>query len=73
MPDNPMVTLYMVYEQCLRLEAKMDLILAKLNTLVPDDIIKGGEADVSPFMNPDTGLYDLAYYRTMHPKLEGER
>jgi len=73
MPDEPVVTLYTVYEQCLRMEAKMDMILARLNTLSPDDIIKTGEAEASPYMNPDTGLYDMAYYRMMNPKSEGER
>lgn len=74
MPDEKEVTLYMVYEQCLRLEAKMDIIIEKLDALSSGDIIKKEEAEeVSPFLNPETGLYDMAYYRSMHPKTEGEK
>lgn len=74
MPDEKEVTLNMVYERLVGCEALLNTLYAKVLALSVGDIIKAEEAEeVSPFLNPETGLYDMAYYRSMHPKIEGEK
>lgn len=72
MPDNEL-TLKDIWEKQVRIEYMLAEILAKLSTLSEGDIIEGVEYDTSPFLNPETGLYDMKYYRSQHPKDEGDK
>jgi hypothetical protein len=74
MPDE--ITLVMLFEKLLRVEIMLSEVLTNQKAcssfqLEGDDIIKAEE--VSPFVNPDTGLNDVNYYRSEHPKDKKEK
>jgi hypothetical protein len=70
------ITLVMLFEKLLRVEIMLSEVLTNQKAcssfqLEGDDIIKGEET--SPFVNPDTGLNDVNYYRSEHPKEKKEK
>ena len=62
---NDEITLKDLYEKLVRLEFMVAELLTKNNT---DDIMIREEHE-SPFLNPETGLYDRKYYEA---HLEGK-
>ena len=64
--DNEL-TLKDIYEKQIILETLLHEVLKKL-PLEDDGIIKVDE--VNPFINPETGLNDVIYYRSQNPKEE---
>jgi hypothetical protein len=74
MPDE--ITLKDIWEKQIIIETLLSEVLTNQKacssfTVEGDGIIKGEEE--SPFINPDTGLNDVNYYRKMHPKDEGKK
>jgi len=65
MPDD--ITLKDIWEKQIVIETLLHEVLKKL-PLEVDDIIKVDE--VNPFINPETGLNDMNWYRSEHPKEE---
>lgn len=65
MPDD--ITLKDIWGKQIVIETLLHEVLKKL-PLEVDDIIKVDE--VNPFINPETGLNDVIYYRSEHPKEE---
>ena len=62
-----------ICDRIARIESRLDEVLS----LLQGGIIKSEDSDlesekkVSPYFNPDTGLFDIRYYRQMQD--EGER
>jgi len=74
MPDNEM-NIKDVFNRILSLEEKVNLLLQELQRIKPldnHDIIEVSDKGAGAFINPDTGLFDSKYYKTMHPKDEGK-
>lgn len=65
MPDE--ITLLNIYEKQVVIETLLREVLRKL-PLEDDGIIEVEE--VNPFINPETGLNDMRWYRSEHPKEE---
>jgi len=73
MPDNE-INIKDVFTRIISLEEKVNLLLAELQRLKPldnHDIIEVSEKGAGAFINPDTGLFDMKYFKSMHPKDEG--
>jgi hypothetical protein len=69
MPDNNEITLKDLFERIVKIEEKLDHLVS----VASGGIIKEEQQqeNASPFFNPDTGLYDIKYYRKNQD--EGER
>lgn len=71
MPDN-VIDIQDIYEKVIRIEARLDEVLAILH----NDIIKESDSvqvdSSSPFYNPETKLYDMKYYRQQQDETEGK-
>lgn len=65
MPDE--ITLLNIYEKQVVIETLLQEVLKKL-PLEDDGIIKIDEVNL--FINPETGLNDMRWYRSEHPKEE---
>jgi len=61
------ITLKDIFAKQIVIEILLQEILKKL-PLEDDGIIKVDE--VNPFINPETGLNDMRWYRSEHPKEE---
>lgn len=65
------ITLKDLFERLVKIEIMLSEVLTNQKAcssfqLEGDDIIKTEEE--SPFVNPETGMNDVNYYRRMHPK-----
>lgn len=69
MPDE--ISLKDIYEKQIVIETLLRELLSRSKSLEDTGIMK--DDDVNPFVNPDTGLNDINYYRSEHPKEEGKR
>jgi len=65
MPDD--ITLKDIFERQVVIETLLREVLRKL-PLEVDGIIEVEE--INPFINPETGLNDMRWYRSEHPKEE---
>lgn len=69
MPDE--ISLKDIYEKQIVIETLLHELISRSKPLEDTGIMK--DDDVNPFVNPDTGLNDINYYRSEHPKEEGKR
>lgn len=70
MPDSE-ITLKDIWAKQIVIETLLRELLSRSKSLEDTGIMK--DDDVNPFVNPDTGLNDINYYRSEHPKEEGKR
>jgi len=74
--DGEEITLKDLFGKLLRVEIMLSELLTNQKACSSFKLEDGGIIDneeVSPFVNPDTGLNDVNWYRSEHPREKKER
>jgi hypothetical protein len=72
MPDE-MIDIKDIYEKVIRIETRLDEVLAILHNDIIKEVPEIKQDETSPFYNPETKLYDMKYYRQQQDETEGKK